>query len=37
MNGKERRRLLHRFAGANDWRLELLELSLVREEVGASA
>jgi WhiB family redox-sensing transcriptional regulator len=25
MNGKERRRLVRRFAGTNDWRLELLQ------------
>ena len=25
LNGKERRRLLGRFAGTNDWRLELIE------------
>jgi WhiB family transcriptional regulator, redox-sensing transcriptional regulator len=37
LNGKERRRLLHRFAGTNDWRLELLERSVAREEVGVSA
>jgi hypothetical protein len=27
MNGKERRRLVRRFAGTNDWRLELIQIA----------
>ena len=37
LNGKERRRLLGRFAGTNDWRLELLEQSVGLDQVGAIA